>query len=198
MTSPTVLSPRMRQILDAAVRVTAQHGLRGLTHRAVDAEAGLPQGSTSAYLRTRLALLEALSDHVAASLKGGVDDLAEEVRGGVEDSVVVGHAIDLFVGWLDEPDLMLTRIELDREALRQPEIRAVLKPWHDRLLESVREMAERVEVEDGGPKSTALVAALDGLLVSALSVPASEREGYVREMAQLIIGAFVTPRDARP
>ena len=34
-------------------------GLRGLTHRAVDAEAGLPEGSCSAYMRTRVALLTA-------------------------------------------------------------------------------------------------------------------------------------------
>ena len=40
-------------------------GLRGLTHRAVDRRAGLPEGSCSAYLRTRRALQGALTEHVA-------------------------------------------------------------------------------------------------------------------------------------
>ena len=38
-------------------RVLADHGARGLTHRAVDQAAGLPPGTTSNYARTREALL---------------------------------------------------------------------------------------------------------------------------------------------
>ena len=56
-TMATTFSTRERVLLAAAVRVLATGGLRGLTHRAVDSEAGLPQGSCSAYMRTRLALL---------------------------------------------------------------------------------------------------------------------------------------------
>ena len=50
---PPTLSPRRRQLLEAALHVIADEGLRGLTHRAVDRRAGLPEGSCSAYLRTR-------------------------------------------------------------------------------------------------------------------------------------------------
>ena len=56
---------RRSTLLDAAVEVVTSSGLRGLTHRAVDARAGLAEGTTSAYFRTRLALLSALCDHVA-------------------------------------------------------------------------------------------------------------------------------------
>ena len=42
---------------DAAIAVLADHGGRGLTHRAVDQAAGLPPGTTSNYARTREALL---------------------------------------------------------------------------------------------------------------------------------------------
>jgi len=54
-----VLTPsaRTRQIGDAAIVVLAEHGARGLTHRAVDQAAGLPPGTTSNYARTRAALL---------------------------------------------------------------------------------------------------------------------------------------------
>jgi Tetracyclin repressor-like, C-terminal domain len=44
-------------VADAAIAVLADHGGRGLTHRAVDQAAGLPSGTTSNYARTREALL---------------------------------------------------------------------------------------------------------------------------------------------
>ena len=65
MTDAPARSARMELLLDAAVRVVAENGLRGLTHRAVDREAGLPEGSCSAYLRTREALVLAVTEYVA-------------------------------------------------------------------------------------------------------------------------------------
>ncbi|MGW0434172.1 TetR/AcrR family transcriptional regulator [Micromonospora sp. NPDC003197] len=51
------MESRQVRIADAAIRVLGERGLRQLTHRAVDAESGLPAGSTSNYFRTRDALL---------------------------------------------------------------------------------------------------------------------------------------------
>ncbi len=39
-------APRHERIADAALNLLAERGMRGLTHRAVDEAAGLPQGST--------------------------------------------------------------------------------------------------------------------------------------------------------
>lgn len=52
-------SSRAELIADTALTLLAERGMRGLTHRAVDELAGLPQGSTSNHARTRQALLEA-------------------------------------------------------------------------------------------------------------------------------------------
>jgi AcrR family transcriptional regulator len=60
---PALARPQV--LADAAVRVIAQDGMRGLTHRAVDREAGLPQGSTSYYASTRVALLELIARRLA-------------------------------------------------------------------------------------------------------------------------------------
>ena len=57
----------------AATRVTAEQGLRGLTHRAVDREAGVSMGSCSAYYRTRAALQEGLAQYVASTVAADVD-----------------------------------------------------------------------------------------------------------------------------
>lgn len=51
---------RPDELADAAVTVLAANGLKGLTHRAVDAQAGLPQGSTSNCFRTRAELVAAV------------------------------------------------------------------------------------------------------------------------------------------
>ncbi|MBE1488113.1 TetR/AcrR family transcriptional regulator [Plantactinospora soyae] len=56
---------RFAVITDAAIELLAELGMRGLTHRAVDARAGLPLGSTSAYFRTRKALIEAVVRRLA-------------------------------------------------------------------------------------------------------------------------------------
>src|SRR5918997_4129958 len=52
------MADRRSEILDGALHVLAEHGMRGLTHRAVDAAAGIPLGSTSYYFRSRSALTE--------------------------------------------------------------------------------------------------------------------------------------------
>ncbi len=54
------VTTRSEQLLDAAIEVLGTRGARQLTHRAVDAAAGVPAGSTSNYFRTRDALVEAV------------------------------------------------------------------------------------------------------------------------------------------
>ena len=56
---------RRTQIADTVIEVLAASGARGLTHRAVDAAAGLPAGSSSYYFRSREALLIAAARRLA-------------------------------------------------------------------------------------------------------------------------------------
>jgi AcrR family transcriptional regulator len=53
------VTDRRTVIADAAIATLAREGLRGFTHRAVDRTAGLAEGSTSYYFRTREALMSA-------------------------------------------------------------------------------------------------------------------------------------------
>jgi len=79
VTPPSTRGGRRAELLEAAVEVVAESGLRGLTHRAVDARAGLPEGSCSAYLRTRHAMITALGSYVASRLTADVRGLSEEL-----------------------------------------------------------------------------------------------------------------------
>ncbi|MEV4619425.1 TetR family transcriptional regulator [Asanoa sp. NPDC049573] len=67
---------RREDVLDAAITLLGTGGVRAVTHRAVDAEAGVPAGATSNLFRTRDALLEAVVDRFAAREKANWDELA--------------------------------------------------------------------------------------------------------------------------
>ncbi|WP_156466189.1 TetR/AcrR family transcriptional regulator [Janibacter sp. Soil728] len=185
------LSPRMHLILESATKVVAAGGMRGLTHRAVDAEAGLSQGSTSGYLRTRLALVSALAEYIAAGLIDSVEALAGEQQAGESDAIVVEHALDLFAGWLREPEALLAKAELGQEAMRQPEVAEALEPARQRIEGIVGQIFVRAGVDDVQTSAQAIIAAMEGVLASALAKPAAEREAYVRGVGKRIITAFV-------
>ena len=198
MTTHREFSPRMQTILDAAVRVTAAEGLRGLTHRAVDREAGLPQGSTSGYLRTRLALLTALSERVATTLMASVVELAESLAQGMPGDEVVERGLDLFVAWLEQPDLLMATNELRLEAVRQPAIAEVFAPFREELTGLVTQMLSQVGAAASRQRATAVIAALEGVLTAGLAEADHARSDYVRETGRTIIDAFRVPQVPSP
>lgn len=185
------LSPRMRLILESATRVVAAGGMRGLTHRAVDAEAGLAQGSTSGYLRTRMALVTALAEFIAAGLIDSVEELGRQQQAGESEGVLIEHALDLFASWLREPDALLAKAELAQEATRQPEIAETMAPARDRILGIVERILTLADVPEVEMSAQAIIAAMEGVLSSALTRPVEEREAYVRGVGRRIIDAFI-------
>lgn len=177
------LSPRRRVLLDAALQVLATQGLRGLTHRAVDRQAGLPEGSCSAYLRTRKALLTALTEYVAAGLAADVAGLAGDLGCLPEDPDDLGPHVELiaglFLGWLDHPELLMARQELAVEAARDPELAAVLDDARSALIRVVDGILENRGKDHGLDRAEWLVASMDGILLAALLKPAPERAAFL-------------------
>ena len=178
-------SPRRRQLLDAAVQVIAAEGLKGLTHRAVDRRAGLPEGSCSAYLRTRRALQAALAEDVAERLLADVDRLAAELSASDEPDGV-DAAIDLFQRWLDQRDLLVARLELTMAASRDPELAGLLAAHRARLIEVVERIMTATGKEHGEARAEALVASYDGILLAALLKPAPERRAFLARSLELL------------
>ncbi|MFF8831600.1 TetR/AcrR family transcriptional regulator [Streptomyces sp. NPDC015131] len=127
---------RVELIADTALSLLVERGMRGLTHRAVDEAAGLPQGSTSNCARTRQALLETavrrLADREARVL--AVDQLLAPLPdpapadGGPgpagPDALTGALAAALHRYLTDHRDLLVARYELGLEATRRPELRA--------------------------------------------------------------------------
>ena len=113
----TTQTDRRPQLLDASLRLIGEGGLRAVTHRAVEQEAGAPHGSTTYYFKTRDQLIEAT-----------VERLVEIDRARTEG---IGTAIAMALARRDAlPDLdamadaIVAWIEADRDdpagALRDP------------------------------------------------------------------------------
>lgn len=189
------LTPRRREILAAAMSVLARQGNRGLTHRAVDREAGLPEGSSSAYFRTRDALLGALGDFVADRLANDVEALGARLASCPGDhDRAVAEVSGLFSRWLEQPDLLAARLELTVAATRDHRLAERFTQWRADLVAMVREVraaadkeADKEADKDGAAAAETLVAALDGVLLASLLQPARERRRFVDASVELLL-----------
>jgi DNA-binding transcriptional regulator YbjK len=196
MTPSSNLTGRRAELAAAALRVVADGGLRALTHRAVDAAAGVPVGTTSAYLRTRAALLAALAEHVASTLVADVEELTAHLGPDADADEVVARTGALLREWVGQTDLVLVRAELLLEAIRSAELREVFLSWRERLVVLVTGVAEAKCVPDAGRRSEAVVSALEGILTGALLQPASRRGTYVEDMVATVLGGLVGVEEA--
>ncbi|WP_431876458.1 TetR/AcrR family transcriptional regulator [Micromonospora marina] len=167
---------RVALLADAAVRLLAAGGMRALTHRAVDAAAGVPPGTTSAYLRTRQALIEAVVQRLADLDRADLadHDLPTAPTGPAPalgpdglDHLAAGVA-DVLDRWLTAGrDRTLARYACLLEATHRPELRPILH--HGSVLRvQARELLSRAGAADPHRQGDQFVAFVDGLLFDRL------------------------------
>lgn len=178
------MSDRRAQLTDAAIVTLAREGMRGLTHRAVDRAAGVPEGSTSYYFRTREALLQGTMERLAELSK------AEIASASVHD---LDSAAALLERWVTAGrERMLARFELTLESTRRPELRATI----ERTGAEFRAMAENLLNEAGVPdakrRAANLVAHIDGLVFDQVAEagPARSHADLKDALVPLFAAAF--------
>ncbi len=190
---------RRLELVTSALHVVATGGLRALTHRAVDAEAGVPEGSCSSYFRTRIALLTALTHQVGHLLTLEVLDLAQrlqdaEARPGVDEQVrrefVIDEIVSLFARLLSSPELVLVQAELALEAQRQPELQSVLGAWRMGLFHIVEEIVRSAGKSDPAQRAMTLVAAMEGVVLAGLQQPAATRTAYLTTATTMLLSGL--------
>jgi DNA-binding transcriptional regulator YbjK len=193
MTIPeTPFTPRQTQLLSAAVHVVARGGLRGLTHRGVDAEAGLPEGSTSAYMRTRVALLTRLTEYVTAQFSHDIADLTHRIEECAHvDGYVVQETVAMLRSWLQAPDLLLVRMELTIEGSRQVEVAEILQVQWLQLVEIVEHAMEATGKVHNPARAKTLLAAIDGVLLRAVREQPKDRASFLRDSLELLMTSLV-------
>ncbi|MBD0693234.1 TetR/AcrR family transcriptional regulator [Streptomyces sp. CBMA123] len=177
--------PDRRTVLaDAAIGVLADAGVRGLTHRAVDAAAGLPVGTTSAYLRTRQALLTALVRRLVELDQAELQGIGERVEIRSADELVWGIQ-ELMRHRLtgEGRRRSLARYACAVESVRDPELREILVPRENAGRAVVRAFLADRGVADPDGRTATLLACVDGLvfdrLVGGGETGADELQGLV-------------------
>ena len=124
---------RRRILCDAAIQILAEEGAKGLTHRKVERRAGLPDGTTSSYFRTRSALLRAAAERVAEL--DAVDFEMAMRRGAVSETITDITTLDVLAEIVMRS---ATGAGLDRSRARYE---LALHAHRDEVLQSVIENA---------------------------------------------------------
>lgn len=162
---------RRERSLEAAVAVLGAEGARGLTHRAVDAAAGLPAGSTSNYFRTRQSLVEAIIEHLAAAERRDWEALAGQVDPGNVDELA--RLLAGYAAYATGPARARTvaRLALFLEAAVRPGLRVALARSRAAILAWGAQWLRRLGAENPEPACRTVLDHLDGLILHELAFP---------------------------
>lgn len=184
---------RRAALLDAAIEVLAREGARGLTFRAVDAEARVPAGTASNYFGNRDDLLTQVAHRFYERLEPDADLLAS-VRTGPRDR---DHVAELMHGIVDRVSAFrsgfLALLELRLESTRRPELRRLLT---ERIRADL-DLNIRVHLESGMPGDATTVVllylALNWLILERLTLPdvfgEEQVHGLVTDLVERILPA---------
>jgi len=202
---------RRALIADAAISTLARDGMRGLTHRAVDRTAGLPEGSASYYFRTRQALLQATVERLAELTS--TDMLASAAlmdRAAAADGTAAapapGHELDAFgalaaalvESWLTSGrERQLARYELSLEATRRPELRQTLMTSGATIRAVIEGRFAAAGVPEPGQRAADFAAFIDGLLFDQIA-GAGNRELTARDVRAAIDTLLAGINASRP
>ena len=168
----------MAVLADAAIALLAESGMRGLTHRAVDVRAGMPAGTTSAYLRTRQALVEAVVQRLADLDRADLGDrqVPTTAPSGQPDPRLTPADLDQLAAgiagvldhWLSAGrHRTLARYACLLEAVHRPQLRTILE--HGTVLRTQAvDLLARAGAPDPRRQGHQFVAFVDGLLFDRL------------------------------
>lgn len=153
-----------------AIAVLAETGMRGLTHRAVDRAAGLPPGTTSAYYRTRQALLTALVRRLVTLDQAELQEIGSR-------TAVPRDAEELVAGIAALVELRLTgegrqrslaRYACAIESVHHPELREILATRENAGRQVVHDFLAAQGVVDAEARTVTLLTCIDGLVFDCL------------------------------
>lgn len=163
---------RRRELLEATLRVIGEQGIRAVTHRSVATEAGVSLGVTTYHFASKEELIAACLRHVAE------DEIAAlEAQVAAVDPARLTPAgwADALVAWLGDELTgparfrLVARYQLQLEAVRRPELRAVYEDWTRAILRLAERILAAAGASDPPLDGAVLLAAVDGLRLNQLA-----------------------------
>ncbi|GAA5127322.1 TetR/AcrR family transcriptional regulator [Pseudonocardia adelaidensis] len=162
---------RRAALLDAAIEVLARDGARGLTFRAVDAEAQVPVGTASNYFSSRDELLTQVGHRYYERLEPDAAALAEALSGPRDRDRVTELMHDVVERVMTFRSGYLALLELRLESTRRPELRELLS----KRIRADIDFNIRNHVQAGLPGDATTVVvlylALNWLILERLTLP---------------------------
>lgn len=183
---------RRRLLADAAIEVLAREGARGLTHRAVDRAARVPQGTASNYFASRAGLIAGLVGRIGERLGPTPDDLARRAGEPPSRALFAGYLRDIVRRLTDERDVTLALFELRLESTRRPEVAAVLHEWQRTAFDADVAFNTAAGLPGGTREIAAFHYAIDGLVLDRLTSPIDPRSSTDEVIDMLVDGLLPT------
>jgi AcrR family transcriptional regulator len=181
-----MVDDRRSALADAGLNVLATAGARGLTHRAVDRAAGIAEGSTSYYFRTRTALLRACADRLAAHT---MDVIAAGESGQLTEAGLIELCVTAVHAWIaDGGRPVLARHELLLESARDPSLREPIEMATGYVRSLVERRIAEMGLPDPADRTGDLVACLDGLALAFAVAGVVDREMVTRSVTRVMSG----------
>lgn len=166
-----VANPERRaEIADAALELLGEQGARAVTHRAVDAKAGLPAGTCANYFPTRERLLTGMAERVFARVEPDpvrLDQLAAVPLAEAE----IAYVEYVLERLLARPVLARALIELRLEGARNPAVAEMLGRFLRQGFEADVDFHQGRGLPGGRSRVLMLRHLVDGMLLDALTLP---------------------------
>lgn len=162
---------RRSKLADAGIRVLAEQGARGLTHRAIDAAAGTPKGTASNYFPTRDDLISGLVDRIAERLTPVPGTVVHDDARPPDRALFTEYIRDVVKRLSADPHVTLALFELRLEASRRPAVAKTVGQWRQHSFEEDIAFTARMGLP-GGPTELALLHySIEGLVFDRLTLP---------------------------
>ncbi|MBP2413843.1 DNA-binding transcriptional regulator YbjK [Arthrobacter stackebrandtii] len=166
--------------LTAAIRLVGGQGVRALTHARVDAEAGLPKGSTSNWFRTRDALVAGVIVTIAEQERAELAAVLTFARTADEVIDILSALVEDATG--THVCRTRARYALFLETAATPDARAPMRTQRSMFEEWTRGLMSTLGARDPDAAARAMLAVCAGLIVNRLTVAP---EGPIRPVVEL-------------
>ncbi|MBD0422372.1 TetR family transcriptional regulator [Streptomyces sp. TRM S81-3] len=162
---------RRAALVDAGVEVLAREGARGLTFRAVDAEAGVPVGTASNYFTGRDDLLRQIDARLHVRLAPDPEVVSRLMTGAKDRSLVTAFMRDLMDRAVRDRTGYLALLEMRLEATRRPGLLASYTASVRSDLDEGMEFHRSAGLPGGDETVVVLYLAMLGLILEHLTLP---------------------------
>jgi len=175
----SAVADRRTVLLDAALELVGTEGMRGLTHRAVDAAAAVPAGSTSNYFRSREALILGIVERFIARERGMVTGPHGEVD---PSPAGVATAVGRFAHRALGPDraVTLARYAILVETAQNPGLRAGMAGGADQVDRWTLDLITRAGSQHPERDLGILANYVTGLVLHELALPSPDLDAAGR------------------